>query len=246
MQTAAAIFKLVAVVAAGDDVEKAAGGAAVGVIIDRKEIFRVVESHAEWIPKARSEKLEFRPVGFAAKYISAFAAAADGGAVGSAECVVFAEIFAEADIEQAVRAGAESAEAVVREVAVGLKFENGGGILGAADAQDGIALDDEELAGLSEREAHGGSKALGVNDNFVRLAVVVGVNKAFDAIGFWPRVIGFGKVGVGFDDEDGAVGIDGDAGGSPDVGLLGEERDFEAGIFEAGRFGGERAGGEEC
>src|ERR1043165_251989 len=101
MQAAAAVSKLVAVVAALNDVKQAAGRTTVGIVNDREEVAKVIECQRERIPETGGEAFELRAVAIAFENIPAFAATAHRRPIFAFQRVWQPEILAEADVERA-------------------------------------------------------------------------------------------------------------------------------------------------
>ena len=108
MDAAAAIAKLVAVVAAVDDMKQSAGRTPAGIVIDGEDIAEAVDAHAEGIPEPGRRVGEPRSIGIAAVGVSAFGLAGECFAVFADELVGVAEILAEAKIQIAEEIEGES------------------------------------------------------------------------------------------------------------------------------------------
>lgn len=159
------------------------------------------------------------------------------GEIGAGEGVIGAVVFPEAEVEFAVGREGEAGDAVVGvfvfgdhindERATGFGFSLVRGVVEAVDLGAG---GDVEVSGVVENEVSGEGEVVVKESLFVGLAVAGGVFEDEDAIGGVAGVIVGAMVGVVFGDEDAAGGVDGDAGGGDDIGVFGEERDFDIGI----------------
>ena len=103
MQAASAVAKLETVVALLHHVEQAARRTRIGVVVNGEQVAALIKGQSKRVPKAGRHEAQFTTVGFAAEYISAFAAAAVSATITAFERIFLAQIFPQADVEPAVR-----------------------------------------------------------------------------------------------------------------------------------------------
>src|SRR5207244_8787815 len=88
-----AVTELVAVVAALDDVEHAAGRHRVRIVVHREDPAKDIRADAEGVPEAGSHAAQFPAIGRTPKDMAAIAFSRDGGSVGAFELIGSTEVF---------------------------------------------------------------------------------------------------------------------------------------------------------
>ena len=214
MQPLAPVAELVAVVAALDHVDQAAGRARVGIVVDREEPAVDVGAAVERVPESRGDLGKLRAVGPAAEDLAAFRIR-DGRPVGAHERERCAEVFAHPEVQVAVGVEGEAREAVVRVVPLRLKLHDRVAPLLefrlAVPAVDLPARGEEEITVLAEAEAHPVAEPFRERRDLAGAAVGAEVLEDEDPVGRPALVVLRGEMGVRLDRPDAALRVDGHA-----------------------------------
>ena len=225
----APVAKAETVIAILDDVQQAARRAAVGVVIDGEHAAGLIEAEAERVPESGRDFFELPALERAAVDVAALAAAAQSGAVAASDFVIRAEVFAEAEVEPAVRAEGESGESVVRIVAGGAQSNQRLAFGGRFSAvffahQNNFGARAEIYPTLFvEQNRHGIFKAAGEGADFARAAIRGEVVKNLNAVAGEAFVILGREVRVVFDHPDAPARINGQSSGRDNLRLLRDE-----------------------
>ena len=227
MPPAAAIAKLIAIVAGGNDFDQPAGGPAVGVVVNGEQAAVGIESKSKWIPKPGGDPFEMVSFGRGAKNGSPLPFPRPARSVGSREFVGDAEVLSQADDEAAIGIEGHAAEAVVGIVAGGIEreeiFTGVGDVvaIGVTDPEDGRPGGDVDPAlgpGRSAPQPHRRLRPLVKRPKTIGPAVAVGVlDEADPVVGRTDVALG-AMVGVRLDDEEPPFFIMRAAGRRDDVG----------------------------
>jgi hypothetical protein len=203
----------------------------------------------EGVPKSRCHPLESAAVGPAAIDTSPLAAAGQRGPVGADQLIGGTEVLAEGEIQIAGAIEGEAGQAVMRIFAWRVEFDDhlagGGGTVSSVIAEPINLRPRGQEDGTARRqgEAHGVDKAVGEGMNFAESPIGAGVGEDADAVAAGSLVARRTFMSVVLDDPEPAAFIDGQAGGSDDVRLPGEQFDDQPFVGDDRRCGMQ---GEGC
>ena len=172
-----------AVVAPAHDVEKAAIGRRVGVVVDTEYAPARIDAEAKGFPHPRRQPPQTGTVGAAGIHVAAFATPAERCAIGTDEPVGRAQVFARAEQEPSLPVEGHAAEPVVRVIAGGFQLRDLHGttlvrdaiMVGILQAEDPRAGGDVNCPVGRGRQGHRVRQPLEIGREAVGAPVSVGV-----------------------------------------------------------------------